>query len=184
LIRVDTIAMRTSRVVAAGVVAIIVLLPILTSSSIGLVPARWVTVGVLAATYAILALGLVVVTGWCGQFILGYSGFFAIGAYAYGLMNSQAFDLHLGILLSLPPIIAIELAAALLLGLATRRIRGDYFALITLAFGEMIRISITNLRDLTGGSAGLVGIDPLTLLPGGVPLVTNAPGRYAIGWLA
>lgn len=183
---VDARAARGSHVVVAGLIAVIVLLPVISSTTtfgLGLLPNRWITVGVLGATYATLALGLVVVTGWCGQFILGYAGFFAIGAYAYGILNSQAYGLHLGILLSLPPIVAIELAVALLLGLVTHRVRGDYFALITLAFGEMVRISITNLRDLTGGSAGLVGIDPLTLLPGsGEPLVTSTLGRYVVGW--
>ena len=176
------------RLVVVFLIALIIVLPCLTRGGpfgFALVPDRWVTVGVLGATYAIMALGLVVVTGWSGQFILGYSGFFAIGAYTYGLLNSLVSERHWGAPLSIPIAIGLSVAVALVLGLATARVRGDYFALITLAFGEMVRISITNLRDLTGGSAGLLAIDPLTLGSGGAaPAITSAVGRYTTGWLA
>ena len=172
------------RVVVLLLASGLVLLPCLTRSGpfgLALVPDRWITVGILGATYAILALGLVVVTGWSGQFVLGYTGFFAVGAYTYGLLNNLEVDRHWGAPLSIPMAVALTAGVALVLGLATARVRGDYFALITMAFGEMVRISITNLRDVTGGNVGLLAIDPLTLWPGG-PAVTSAIARYAVGW--
>jgi branched-chain amino acid transport system permease protein len=167
-------------------VLVIVVLPCLTRSGpfgVALVPDRWVTVGILGATYALLALGLVVVTGWSGQFVLGYAGFFAIGAYTYGLLNSLGAERHWGAALSVPIAVTLTATVAVALGLATGRVRGDYFALITMAFGEMVRIAIMNLRDVTGGNVGLLAIDPLTLWPGG-PAVTTAITRYATGWTA
>ena len=176
--------LQDAKVLIAIVALAIVALPCLTRSGpfgLALVPDRWITVGILGATYALLALGLVVVTGWSGQFVLGYAGFFALGAYTYGLLNSLGAERHWGAPLSIPLAVTLTVTVACVLGLATGRVRGDYFALITMAFGEMVRIALMNLRDVTGGNVGLLAIDPLTLWPGG-PAITSAIARYATGW--
>ncbi len=173
--------------IGAGIALVVAGMPFLTSAvpgGLGLIANRWVTVGVLAGVHSLLALGLLVAAGWAGQFVLGYAAFFAIGAYTYGLLNSFAFGLHLGALLSIPLAVAASIAAALMLGATTRRIRGDYFALVTLAFGEMVRIALVNGRGLTGGNVGLLGIDPIyALWEKEGPAVTSALARYGLVWV-
>jgi len=115
-----------------------------------------------AGIYVMLALGLNVVVGFAGLLNLGYAAFFAIGAYTYALMN-----LYLG----LPfwaglPISAVSGALfGILLGFPTLRLRGDYLAIVTLGFGEIVRITFNNL-EFTGGPNGLLGIaHPALIFP-------------------
>jgi len=172
---------------AATMIGVAVFPMLLRSSSIGpgLLSDRWLTAAVLAGIYAVLALGLMSVAGWAGQWVFGFAGFFAIGAYTYGLLNSATTGIHLGALLTVPIAILGCVVAALLIGVPGFRVRGDHFALITIAFGESIRIVITNLRTVTGGGSGLVGIDPLWLLPDrSGPAATSPVVRYYIVWLA
>ncbi len=105
-----------------------------------------------AGIHAILVLGLNVMTGYCGLLNLGYAAFFAAGAYCYGLLNA-----HLGwsFWLSLPACIASSGALGLVFGSCVLRLRGDYLALVTLGFGEIVRIALNNLDPLTGGPNGL-----------------------------
>ena len=105
--------------------------------------------------YALLALGLNVIIGFAGLLNLGYAAFFAIGAYSYALAN-----LHWGMnfWLGLPWAAAVAGLAGLLLGLPAIRVRGDYLAIVTLGFGEIVRIVVTNLEPWTGGPNGLLGI--------------------------
>lgn len=108
-----------------------------------------------AALYALLALGLNVIVGFAGLLHLGYAAFFAIGAYACAFLN-----LNLGypFWVCLPIGAAVAGAAAVLLGLPVIRVRGDYLAIVTLGFGEIVRIVVTNLEPWTGGPNGLMGI--------------------------
>ena len=109
-----------------------------------------------ALLYAILTLGLNLIVGFTGLLHLGYAAFFAIGAYTYGLLNLHA---HCPFWLGLLP---AALAAGLLgvvLGVPALRVRGDYLAIVTLGFGEIVRIALTNLEPWTGGPNGLLGID-------------------------
>ena len=137
----------------------------------------WVRIADMALLYVLLALGLNIVVGYAGLLDLGYVAFFAIGAYSYGLLNSpQLTDAFAGIAASFPhglhtPIwIVLPLAAGaagifgILLGAPTLRLRGDYLAIVTLGFGEIIRVFLNNLDNpynITNGPKGINQIDSL-----------------------
>ncbi len=108
-----------------------------------------------AGLYALLALGLNLIVGFAGLLHLGYAAFFAIGAYTYALLN-----LWIGcpFWLGLPVSLVTAGVAGVLLGLPAVRVRGDYLAIVTLGFGEIVRIVVTNLESWTGGPNGLLGI--------------------------
>ncbi|MBV8916234.1 MAG: branched-chain amino acid ABC transporter permease, partial [Acetobacteraceae bacterium] len=108
--------------------------------------------------YAMLAMGLNVVVGYAGLLDLGYVAFYAIGAYTYALLASPQFGLHLPFLLVLAIGAGLACIAGVLLGIPVLRLRGDYLAIVTLAFGEIIRVVITNWVSLTNGPNGLSGI--------------------------
>lgn len=117
-----------------------------------------------ALLYAILALGLNLIVGYTGLLHLGYAAFFAIGAYTYGLMN-----LHLGMPFwwGWVPAVLVAGLFGVLLGFPALRVRGDYLAIVTLGFGEIVRIVFTNLEHWTGGPNGLLGIaHPKVWIPG------------------
>ncbi|RKF13171.1 high-affinity branched-chain amino acid ABC transporter permease LivM [Alginatibacterium sediminis] len=113
-----------------------------------------VDLATLALIYIMLGLGLNVVVGLAGLLDLGYVGFYAVGAYSYALLSEQG----LGFWTCLP--IAGGLAAlfGLILGFPVLRLRGDYLAIVTLGFGEIIRLLLNNLTHLTGGPNGISGI--------------------------
>ncbi|MBA2547209.1 MAG: ABC transporter ATP-binding protein [Burkholderiaceae bacterium] len=139
----------------------------------------WVRVFAFACLYVMLALGLNIVVGFAGLLDLGYIAFYAVGAYMYALLASphlteqfawiaQMFPagLHLPIWLVLPFGAAIAAFFGLLLGAPVLKLRGDYLAIVTLGFGEIIRIFINNLNsplNLTNGPQGITLIDPITL---------------------
>lgn len=113
--------------------------------------------------YAILALGLNVIVGTAGLLHLGYAAFFAIGAYTYALLN-----IHWGcpFWIGLPAAGAASMIAGTLIAMPSIRVRGDYLAITTLGFGEIVRITVNNLDDWTGGPNGLLGIDrPSVVVP-------------------
>jgi branched-chain amino acid transport system permease protein len=124
---------------------------------------------------ALLAVGLNVVVGFAGLLDLGYVAFFAIGAYTYAIMSGSvkftlaqsegvpnSIDLlprfHLYYWLIFLVAIAMCLTAGVLLGAPTLRLRGDYLAIVTLGFGEIVRLVANNLRDITGGPLGVRSI--------------------------
>ena len=109
------------------------------------------TVGI----YVILAMGLNVVVGFAGLLNLGYAAFFAIGAYTYALLN-----LHFGVpfWLGLPAAGLVSMVFGFVIGIPAIRVRGDYLAITTLGFGEIVRIAFNNLDKWTGGPNGLLGI--------------------------
>ncbi len=106
--------------------------------------------------YALLALGLNLIVGLTGVLHLGYAAFFAIGAYTYGLLNLRA---GWPFWPSLVPAAAVAGLFGVGIGLPALRVRGDYLAIVTLGFGEIVRIAFTNLERWTGGPNGLLGID-------------------------
>ena len=113
----------------------------------------------LIAIYCLLALGLNVVVGFAGLLDLGYVAFYAVGAYFYAFLASAQFNIHWPFLLLL---LGGGLTAAtfgVLLGIPVLRLRGDYLAIVTLGFGEMIRIFLNNLNVLTNGPQGISLID-------------------------
>lgn len=119
-----------------------------------------VDLATLTFIYVMLGLGLNVVVGLAGLLDLGYVGFYAVGAYSYALLSHYA---GFGFWECLP--IAGVLAAffGFLLGFPVLRLRGDYLAIVTLGFGEIIRIMLNNLTGLTGGPNGIGGIPKPTL---------------------
>ena len=117
-----------------------------------------------AGISVLLALGLNIVVGFTGLLHLGYAAFFAIGAYTYALLNLH---LRCPFWLGLLPAAAIAAVGGVAVGLSVVRVRGDYLAIVTLGFGEIVRIAVTNLEPWTGGPNGLLGIaHPAVWLPG------------------
>jgi len=139
----------------------------------------WIRVLAFACLYVMLALGLNIVVGFAGLLDLGYIAFYAVGAYMYALLASphltqqfawiaQMFPdgLHLSIWLVVPFGAAIAAFFGLLLGAPVLKLRGDYLAIVTLGFGEIIRIFINNLNsplNITNGPQGITLIDPITI---------------------
>ncbi len=137
----------------------------------------WVRIVDMALLYVLLALGLNIVVGYAGLLDLGYVAFFAIGAYSYGLFNSphlmEAFPavaamfpqgLHTPIWVVLPLAAGAAGIFGILLGAPTLRLRGDYLAIVTLGFGEIIRVFLNNLDNpinITNGPKGINQIDSL-----------------------
>jgi branched-chain amino acid transport system permease protein len=116
----------------------------------------WIGVGILAGTYTIFALGLQINVGFTGIVNFGQAGFMAIGAYTMGILVVKA---GWSFWLALPAATAVAMAAGLLIGLPSLRLRADYFAIVTIAFAEIVRYMAQNARELTGGNQGLLGYD-------------------------
>jgi branched-chain amino acid transport system permease protein len=110
------------------------------------------------AGIVLLAFGLNIIVGYTGLLALGFAAFFAIGAYTYGFMASPQFGLHLNFWLMIPVSAAVAAVFGLLLGAPTLRLRGDYLAIVTLGFGEIVPQVLQNL-GWTGGPDGIAGID-------------------------
>ncbi len=110
---------------------------------------------VTAVSYALVAVGLNIVIGYAGLLDLGYVGFYAVGAYTTGVLTSQHW--HWPFFLALPIAIAVTMVTGVILGAPTLRVRGDYLAIVTLGFGEIIRITVTNV-EWVGASAGIKDI--------------------------
>src|SRR5204862_5702408 len=125
-------------------------------------------------TYVMLGWGLNVVVGLAGLLDLGYVAFYAVGAYSYALLATN-FGLSFWVCLPLAGILAAFWG--MLLGFAVLRLRRDYLAIVTLAFGEIIRLVIINWQSLTGGPNGVSGIPRSTLL--GIPLTPGEDGLAA-----
>lgn len=115
-----------------------------------------------AMLYIMLALGLNIVVGLAGQLVLGYVAFYAIGAYSYGLLH-QFFGWGFWTCLPVGGILAVLFGLAL--GFPVLRLRGDYLAIVTLGFGEIVRLTLQNWSSLTGGPRGISDI-PRPTLPG------------------
>jgi branched-chain amino acid transport system permease protein len=115
----------------------------------------WLDLAILIVTYTMLGFGLNIVVGLAGLLDLGYVAFYAVGAYSYALL-AHYFGLSFWICLPLAGILAAF--AGILLGFPVLRLRGDYLAIVTLGFGEIIRLILLNWQDLTGGPNGISGI--------------------------
>jgi branched-chain amino acid transport system permease protein len=115
-------------------------------------PDFWVSVGVLAGIYAIVALGLQLNTGFTGIVNFGMAAFMAIGAYTMAILVLKA---GFSFWLSLPLAVGASMLFGVIVGLPSLRLRADYFAIATIAMAEVIRLFAQNARDLTGGNQGL-----------------------------
>ncbi|MEK7246230.1 MAG: high-affinity branched-chain amino acid ABC transporter permease LivM, partial [Pseudomonadota bacterium] len=138
--------------VASGLIALTLLLLPFALSHVG---TAWVRIANFALLYVLLALGLNIVVGFAGLLDLGYVAFYAVGAYAYALLAKY---LGLSFWLCLPFAGIMAAFAGLLLGFPVLRLRGDYLAIVTLGFGEMIRIILLNWYQFTGGPNGVSGV--------------------------
>jgi branched-chain amino acid transport system permease protein len=124
--------------------------------------------------YVMLGIGLNVVVGFAGLLDLGYVAFYAIGAYGYALLASPQFGIHIPFWVMLPACVAFAAIGGTLLGIPVLRMRGDYLAIVTLGFGEIIRIVLNNLDPVTNGPRGLLRIDPPMI----GDFVVNSPARW------
>lgn len=139
----------------------------------------WVRIIDLALLYVMLALGLNIVVGFAGLLDLGYIAFYAVGAYVYALLASPHLldnfewirttfphGLHTSIWIVIPVTAMVAAFFGIILGAPTLKLRGDYLAIVTLGFGEIIRIFINNLNapiNITNGPQGISQIDPISL---------------------
>lgn len=126
----------------------------------------WVRLLDFVLLYILLAVGLNLVVGYAGLLDLGYIAFYALGAYVYAWLASPHFGLHLPFWIILPLGTLFAALFGVLLGAPTLRLRGDYLAIVTLGFGEIIRIFLNNLNapvNLTNGPQGMDLIDPVSL---------------------
>ena len=119
-----------------------------------------VDIATLAMIYVMLGLGLNIVVGFAGLLDLGFVGFYAVGAYTYGLLFHW---LGWSFWEALPLAGAFAALFGFVLGFPVLRLRGDYLAIVTLGFGEIIRLLLVNLTDWTGGPDGISGIPKPTL---------------------
>ena len=172
------------RALAAALILAGFVLPLFFSQA-----SAFINTEILALAYVVFALGLNVVVGFAGLLDLGYVAFFALGAYCLGWFGSDFFfkanvhvgvnhitstipGIHLNFILILVVAALVTSAAGMLIGLPTLRLRGDYIAIVTLAFGEIIRVFAVNGGDikvfgmpLTAGNLGISGVDA-PYLPG------------------
>ncbi len=132
-----------------------------------------------AGVFILLALGLNIVIGYAGLLDLGYAAFFAIGAYTYGILASPQFGIHIPFWPMLFVAAAIAAMFGALLGFPTLRLRGDYIAIVTLGFGEIVPTVFLNLDKYTGGPNGIDAIDH-PALPGFTFGVGARPYYYLI----
>lgn len=151
-------------------IVLLFLFPVITIFTSGLQGSlKWVdNFGIQILIYVMLAWGLNIVVGLAGLLDLGYVAFYAVGAYAYALLGQQ-FGLSFWVLLPLAGIMAAFWG--IILGFPVLRLRGDYLAIVTLAFGEIIRLVLINWKEVTNGSAGISGIPKI-----GLGFMTFNPG--------
>lgn len=137
----------------------------------------WVRIADIALLYVMLALGLNIVVGYAGLLDLGYVAFFAIGAYLFALLGSPHLTdtfpaikamfpngLHVSLVVVVPLALLVAGLFGALLGAPTLKLRGDYLAIVTLGFGEIIRVFLNNLDhpvNITNGPKGITAIDPV-----------------------
>jgi branched-chain amino acid transport system permease protein len=146
-------------------------------------------VGFDTVIYMLLALGLNVVVGWGGLLDLGYVAFYGVGAYAYALLDSDHFGNHwwnhLPAVVSIPSIVIIGALVGLLVGLPSRRLAGDYLAIVTLFFLQIFLTVTTNGdqvfgHNLTGGANGILRVDPLDIFGHDIPV--QHQGVFAVSY--
>jgi branched-chain amino acid transport system permease protein len=136
--------------------------------------------------YMLLALGLNVVVGWGGLLDLGYVAFYGIGAYTYAILGSDKFGYHLPTVLLVPIVVVVGAVAGFLLGLPSRRLSGDYLAIVTLFFLQLFQTITTNGDDafghnITGGPNGILNVDPFHVF--GRNLAVQHGGVFAVSYL-
>lgn len=141
--------------------------------------AYWQSIFSITGVYVMLALGLNIVAGFTGLLDLSYIAFFGIGGYTFAFLCSNHFGIHLPFLLALPICALTAMVSGFLLGLTSIRLKGDYLAIVTLAFAQIFKLLLLNLDapvNITGGVNGIYAFDRVTLLF--VTIVT--PKNYSV----
>lgn len=177
---------RRNQILIAAVLLLALVYPLVyrtLEAALPFVPWPGTAVLIVCSTFAILALGLNIVMGFAGLLDLGYVAFYAIGAYTTAFLASGHFEIHISWWIVVWIAVAVAALWGVLLGAPTLRLRGDYLAIVTLGFGEIVRIVFRNLGDftlalpsflggavligpnanLTGGNVGINPIDPPTI---------------------
>ncbi len=137
--------------------------------------------------FMLLALGLNIVVGWGGLLDLGYVAFFGVGAYAYALLSSDQFDVHLPTIVTIPLVTVIGGIVGWLVGLPSRRLTGDYLAIVTLFFFQVF-LTFTNNGDnirghsFTNGPSGILNVDEFSFFGWTLPRVTSE-GLFNVKYL-
>ncbi|HEX8220029.1 MAG TPA: branched-chain amino acid ABC transporter permease [Chloroflexia bacterium] len=165
-------ASRNSMIAAAVISVFLLLLPVpqmLSEAGIVRLPIRFdqafINAAADTACFTLLALGLNIVVGYAGLLDLGYAAFFAIGTYTYAILASSFFDLHVPFWIMLFVSGLVTALFGVAFGAPTLRLRGDYLAIVTLGFGEIVPIFILNLDQLTAGTNGISGVDKPAIGP-------------------
>ncbi|HKY24973.1 MAG TPA: branched-chain amino acid ABC transporter permease [Gaiella sp.] len=137
--------------------------------------------------FMLLALGLNIVVGWGGLLDLGYVAFFGVGAYAYALLSSDQFDIHLPTIVIIPLVAVIGGIVGWLVGLPSRRLTGDYLAIVTLFFFQVF-LTFTNNGDnirghsITNGPNGILNVDEFEFFGWTIPRATSE-GLFSVKYL-
>jgi len=156
----------------AALIAAAAVVPFVLNHALGITAPYWMSIVTKMGTAALLALGLNVVVGFAGLLDLGYVAFFAVGAYTFAILtgasryNIAVFnqvpgaaalkpEWHMYMWLFFFAAIAVTMASGVVLGAPTLRLRGDYLAIVTLGFGEIVRITANNLTSITNGALGI-----------------------------
>lgn len=157
----------------------------------------WVRVLATCAMYATLALALNLVVGYAGLLNLGFIAFFGIGSYTYALVASEQLHQHFPFWLSLFTVIAVAIGFALIIGVPSLRLRGDYLAIVTLGFGLIMRELTLDLDrpptlmghqfgpnglNITGGTEGVHQVDSFRI-PTSIPIIGTAPHSWVYYWI-
>jgi branched-chain amino acid transport system permease protein len=136
--------------------------------------------------FMLLALGLNVVVGWGGLLDLGFIAFYGVGAYTYAILSADRYDLHLPVFVSIPAAAVVGGIVGLLVGLPSRRLVGDYLAIVTLFFFQIFLTVSNNSENifgdnLAGGPNGILNVQPLSLF--GRELPVSSEGIFNVAYL-
>ncbi len=172
--RVRGAAVTRNQVIVVALIALAIVYPLVyrtLEAAVPFLPWPGTAVLIVCATFAILALGLNIVMGFAGLLDLGYVAFYAIGAYTTAFLASSHFGIHITWWIVVWIAVAVAAVAGILLGAPTLRLRGDYLAIVTLGFGEIVRLVFRNLGDFTLALPAILGgavlIGPNANLTGG-----------------
>ncbi len=150
---------RYGNILPLSIIAITILILIGGLIFLGVIDEYTAQILTLGAINVIIALSLNLISGFTGQLALGHAGFMAVGAYSAAVLVMK-FNVPMALAILAGGLVTTFFG--LLIGFPTLKLRGDYLAIVTLSFGEIIRVIMVNLEGLTGGAAGLKGIPPFT----------------------
>ena len=173
------ISIRNKATLCAAALVVLVLVPHLMPNN------YWLRIYTMTGIYVMLALGLNLVAGFAGLLDLAYVAFFGIGGYTFALLSSRQFNIHLPFLLVLPMAAFITMGFGFGLGSTSIRLKGDYLAIVTLAFAQIFKLLLLNLDrpiNITGGVNGIFNFDPITLF--GFKIISPVAYAYLIWFSA